>query len=94
MSTESYLDNYHQLQGRPDVPGSGCTYKLSDVRYLNTIIPIVTDQLARYTNAITDVITYAMSAMATTEYIEPLPTYSKDILYSQLYEELKTIPLM
>jgi len=57
-------------------------------------MPIVTDQIAIYTNAMTDVMTYAMSAMASTEYIEPLPTYSKDILYPQLYEELKTITLM
>jgi hypothetical protein len=74
--------------------GTRITFKLLDLRYLNTIMPIVTDQLARYTNAVTDVTTYGMSAMASTEYIEPLPTYSKDIFYPQLYEELKTIPLM
>jgi len=73
--------------------GTRITFKLSDLSYLSTIMPIVTDQLARYTNAMTDVMAYAMSAMASTEYIEPLPTYSKDILYSQLYE-LKTITLM
>jgi len=28
--------------------------------------------------------------MASTEYSEPLPTYSKNILYPQLYEKLKT----
>ena len=57
-------------------------------------MPLVTDLLARYINAMTDVMTYAMSAVASTEYIEPLPTYSKDILYPQLYEELKTITLI
>jgi len=41
-----------------------------------------------------DVIIYAMSAMASTEYIEPLPTYSKNILYPQLFEELKTLTIM
>ena len=70
------------------------TLNLPDLRYFNIIMPIVTDQIAIYTNAMTDVMTYAMSAMASTEYIEPLPTYSKDILYPQLYEELKTITLM
>jgi len=70
------------------------TFKLQDLRYLNTIMPLVTDLLARYINAMTDVMTYAMSAVASTEYIEPLPTYSKDILYPQLYEELKTITLI
>ena len=56
-------------------------YKLSDLRYLNTIMPMVTNQLARYSSSMTDVMTYAMPAMASTEYIEPLPTYSKNILY-------------
>jgi len=37
--------------------------------------------------------TYAMSAMASNDYIEPLPTYS-NILYPQLYEELKTLTPM
>ena len=69
-------------------------YKLSDLRYLSTTMPIVTDQLARYTSAMTDFMTYAMSAMASTEYIEPLPTYSKNILYPQLFEELKTLTIM
>jgi len=69
-------------------------YKLSDLRYLSTTMPIVTDQLARYTSAMTDFMTYAMSAMASTEYIEPLTTYKNNILCAQLYEELKTITLM
>jgi len=38
--------------------------------------------------------TYAMSAMTSNDYIEPLPMYSKNILYPQLYEELKTLTLM
>ena len=69
-------------------------YKLSDLRYFNTIMPIAMNQLARYSSAMTDVMTYAMSAMASTEYSEPLPTYSKNILYPQLYEELKTLTIM
>ena len=66
--------------------GTRITFKLPDLRYLNTIMPIVTDKLAKYTIAMTDVMTYTMSAMASTEYIEPLPTYRKDILYPQLFE--------
>ena len=69
-------------------------YKLSDLRYLNTIMPMVTNQLARYSSAMMDVMAYAMSAMASTEYIEPLPTYSKNSLYPQLFEELKTLTIM
>ena len=55
-------------------------YKLSDLRYLNNM-PIVKNQLARYSSAMPNVVTYAMSDMASTEYIKPLPTYSKNILY-------------
>jgi len=35
--------------------------------------------------------TYAISAMASTDYIELQPKRSKNILFPQLYEELKTI---
>jgi len=87
ISTTTYRTARMHLSQRTRI-----TFKLPDLRYLN-IMPIVTDQLARYTKAMTDVMTYAMSAMASIEYIEPLPTYSKDILYPQLYE-LKTITLM
>jgi hypothetical protein len=40
------------------------TYKVQDLRYLNYIMPIVMGQLARYNSAMTDVMTYALSAMA------------------------------
>ena len=45
----------------------------------------------RYLNTI---IIYAISAMVSAEYIEPLPPYSKNIFYPQLYEELKTLTIM
>jgi len=41
-----------------------------------------------------DVITYAVSVMASTEYVEPLPTYNKNIFYPQLFEELKTLTII
>jgi len=69
------------------------TFKLADPRYLNTNMHIVRNQLASYNSALTDVMTYAISALASTNYIEPQPTYSKNILYTQLYEELKTLLL-
>ena len=62
--------------------------KLQDLRYLNNMY-IIVDQLKRYNNAQSDVMMYAMSAMASNDYIEPLRTYSKNILYPQLFEELK-----
>jgi hypothetical protein len=70
------------------------TYKLQDLRYLNYIMPIVVGQLVRYTSAMIDVMTYALSAMASVDYIEPLPSYSKNILYPQLFGELKASTLM
>jgi hypothetical protein len=69
-------------------------FKLSDLRYLNTIMYIVANQLKRYNNAQSDVMSYAMSAIVSTDYIKPLPTYSKNILYPQIYEELKTLTRM
>jgi hypothetical protein len=70
------------------------TYKLQDLRYLNYIMPIVMGQLARYNSGMTDVMTYALSAMASIDYIDPLPTYSKNILYPQLFGELKVVKLI
>jgi RNase adaptor protein for sRNA GlmZ degradation len=67
--------------------------KLQDLRYLDNIMYIIV-KLKRYNNAQSDVLTYAMSATASKDYIEPLPTYSRNILYPQLYEEVKNLALM
>jgi hypothetical protein len=71
-------------------------FKLSDLRYLNNIMYILMNQLMRYeyNNAQSDVMSYAISPLTFIDYIEPLPTYNKNILYPQLYEELKTLTLM
>ena len=74
--------------------GKHIAFKLQDLRYLDNIMYIIVNQLKRYNNAQSDVMTYGMSAMASNDYIEPLPTYSKNILYPQLYEELKNLTLM
>jgi hypothetical protein len=68
-------------------------FKLAGPRYLNTIMHIVRNQLASYNSALTDVMTYAISAVASTDYIEPQSAYSKNILYPQVYEQLKTLLL-
>jgi hypothetical protein len=70
------------------------TYKLSDLLYLNSIMPVVLEQLARCNSAMTDVMTYALTAMYSTEYIEPLSSYSKNVLYPQFYEQLKNMTLL
>ena len=65
------------------------TFKLADLRYLNTIMHFIRNQLALCNSALTYVMTYAVSTLASSDYIEPQPTYSKNVLYTQLYEELK-----
>jgi hypothetical protein len=55
--------------------------KLSELLYLNYIMNIVSNQLARYSRAMVDVMTYSISAMASSEFTEPQPHYSKQILY-------------
>lgn len=47
------------------------TLKLPELRYLNNIMHIVQIQLALYNSALTDVMTYAMTALASTDFIEP-----------------------
>jgi hypothetical protein len=64
-------------------------FNLQDLGYLNNIMYIIVNQLKRYNNAESDVMAYAMSAMASNDYTQPLPTYSKNILCPQLYEDLK-----
>jgi len=68
-------------------------FKQQDLRFDN-IMYIIVYQLKRYNNVHSDDMTYAMSAMASNDYIEPLPTYSKNILHPQPYEELKNLTLM
>jgi hypothetical protein len=58
--------------------------KLSELQYLNYIMHIVANQLARYSGALVDVMSYSSSAMASSKYIEPQPHYSKQIQYPQL----------
>jgi hypothetical protein len=55
---------------------------------------IVTNQQGRYSGAIVDVMSYSLSAMASSEFIESQPHYSKKIHYPQLYEELKELILI
>jgi hypothetical protein len=64
-------------------------FKTHELQYINCIMHIVTDQLARYSGAMMVVVTYSISALTSSEYIELKPYYSKHIQYPTLYEELK-----
>jgi hypothetical protein len=52
---------------------------------------MVHNQLIRYTEALSDVMTYVSSVLQSTTYVEPSPTANKAIMYYQLFEELKSI---
>ena len=65
--------------------------KLQEHRYLSYIFPLVQNQLARYTEALSDVMTYVISALNSTTYVMPPLSDNKNILYFQLFDEVKTL---
>ena len=65
--------------------------RLSEFRYLTYIFPLVQNQLAKYTEAMPDVMSYVLKALTSTTFIEPSPSANKDIFCYQFFEELKTL---
>ena len=65
--------------------------KLQELRYLSYIFPIVLNQLAKYTEALSDVMNYVLSAMNSTTYVAPPLSTNKNILYFQLFEDIKAL---
>ena len=49
------------------------------------------NQLAKYTEAMDDVMNYVLSAINSTTCVAPPLSVNKNILYYQLYEEIKTL---
>ena len=49
------------------------------------------NQVANYTEAMGDVITYVISALNSSTYVAPPLSANKNILYFQLFEEIKTL---
>jgi len=64
--------------------------KLPELSYLTYIFPNVQNQLITYKEAMAGVMTYVLSAINSITFIEPSPTANRNILYSQLFEEIKT----
>ena len=64
--------------------------KLLELRYLTYIIPIVQNQLVKYTEAMANVMNYVLTAINSNTHVEPSPTSISNILYWQLFEEIKT----
>ena len=52
---------------------------------------MVQNQLNKYTEAMSDVINYVLTAIGSTSYVEPPTNASKNILHYQLFQEIKTI---
>jgi len=65
-------------------------FKLPELRHLSYIFFMVQNQLNNYTGAMSDVINHVLSAIGSTSYVEPPPNARKNILYYQLFEEIKT----
>ena len=65
--------------------------KLQELRYLSYIFPIVQNQLAKYTEAMGGVMNYVLSTINSTTYFAPPLSANKNILYFQLFEEIKTL---
>jgi len=51
----------------------------------------VQDQLPKYTEAMADVMKYVLSTINSTTYVAPPLSANKNILYFQLFEEIKTL---
>ena len=66
-------------------------FRLIDLQYLSKMFHAVQNQLNAYTLSLPDVFSYVTVAITSTNYVEPAPNASKDIVYSQLFDELKTI---
>jgi hypothetical protein len=55
--------------------------KLHELIYLNNILYLLVNQVARYSEAAADVANYSTTAMASNEFIEPQPHCNKQIQY-------------
>jgi len=65
--------------------------KLNDLRYRAYIFPMVENQLLKYTEAVPDVMNYILQILDSTSYVDPPTIARNNILYYQMYEELKMI---
>ena len=66
-------------------------FKLTELRHLSYMFFVVQNQLYKYTEAISDIINNVLSAIGSTSYVEPPSNASKNLLYYQLFEKIKTI---
>jgi hypothetical protein len=65
--------------------------KLHELRYIPYIFFMVQNQLIKYTETLADVMNYVLLAISPNTFVEPPADANKNILYYQLFEEMKTI---
>jgi len=65
--------------------------RLADLRYLREMFHVVQNQLNVYTLCLHDVLSYVTVALTSPNYVELTHNSSKHIMYSHLFEELKTL---
>ena len=65
--------------------------RLSEIRHLSFIFFMIQNQLIKYTEAMSDVINCVLTTVGSTSYVEPPADANKNILYYQLFEEIKAI---
>jgi len=65
--------------------------RLADLQYLRELFHVVQNQLNVYTLCLPDVLLYVTVALTSPNYVEPAPNSIKHIMYSHLFEELKTL---
>jgi len=65
--------------------------KLADLQYLRKVFHVVQNQLNVYALSLPDVLSYVTVALTSLNYLEPAPNASKHIMFSRLFEELKTL---
>ena len=71
-----------RVEGSPDCIG--------DLQYLSRILHVLQNQLKVYTLSLPGVLAYVTVALTSVYYVETPPHPCKHIVYSQLFDELKT----
>ena len=65
--------------------------KLGDLQYLSRMFHVLQTLLKVYTLSLPDILAYVTIALTSVNYVEPARNTSKYIVYSQLFDELKTL---
>jgi hypothetical protein len=66
-------------------------FKLNELRCLITLLPFLKDQQNKYIPVQNDVMQYTVTALGSTQFVDPHPAASNLIIFYQLFDELKTV---